>query len=153
MAKKQTEEKDVYSLEQLKALFPSLSTLGKKEINKYRNSINKEFVMWYLETKLDEKQVEEFLKLGDNKGKHDTRVIVSQYTKYKLVDTDEINPKTNKKKKKRVYDETSPIETKISLFGAKKFLIELYIPELKGKGKEEPKTKAKEQDFLAKYMK
>ena len=152
MAKEEKKQKDTYTTEQLKALFPNLANLTTKEINKFRNSINKEFVMWYVETKMDEKQAKEFLAKGEKTGKTDTRVIVSQYTKYKLVETGEINPKTNKPKKARVYDESSPIERSINLFGAKKWLVELYIPELKGKGKPEAKTKGIEQDFLVKYL-
>ena len=149
------EEKEKLSLEEMQTLFKKGEKLTSEEKKILKKAINKEFIMWYLETYLDEKQIAEFLAKGEKTEKKDDRVVAVVYTKYKMEDLGEKHTKGKKKgqpKLTRVYDETSPQETVIQLFGAKKYLIEDYLTFLKTE-ETNNETKEKEQNFLNRYLK
>lgn len=149
-----TKEK-LLSLEEMQEMLKRCDTLTEDEKVKFKKAISKEFIIWYLENNLNEKQVSEFLAKGEKTENKDDRVVAIVYTKYKNVDLGEVHTKgKNKGKAKltRVYDETSPQETVIQLFGAKKYLIEDYLTFLKTEDKNN-EIKEKEQNFLNKYLK
>lgn len=149
------EKKETLSLEEMQEMLKRNDTLTEEEKVKFKKSITKEFIMWYLETYLNEKQVSEFLAKGEKTENKDTRVVALCYNKYKMEDKGEKHTKgKNKGKPKltRVADESSTQKPVIQLFNAKKYLIDDYLTFLKTEDKNN-ETKEKEQNFLSKYYK
>ena len=148
-------KENLLSLEEMQEMLKRCDTLTEEEKVKFKKAISKEFIIWYLENNLNEKQVSEFLAKGEKTEDKDTRVVALCYTKYKNIDKGEKHTKgINKGKPKltRVYDKNSPQEKVIQLFNAKKYLIDDYLTFLKTEDKSN-EIKEKEQNFLNKYLK